>query len=51
MTVGVCWEIVQTWYERIHGRTWPTISAVIDIVSVTFVQDESYAAADESHFR
>lgn len=40
MTVGVCWGIVQTLYERIHGRKWPTISAVIDIVSVTFVQDD-----------
>lgn len=40
MTVGICWGIVQTCYERIHGRKWPTISAIIDIVSVTFVQDD-----------
>lgn len=50
MTVGVCWEIVQTWYERIHGRTWPTISAVIDIVSVTFSKT-NHMLPPESHFR
>ncbi len=38
--VGICREIVRRWVERTHGRNWPTVSAVIDIVSVAFIEDD-----------
>src|SRR5579862_3270978 len=53
MTLGICWGIVQTWYGRIHGREWPTVSATIDIVSVAFIQDDiqhSKVHADSSYY-
>ncbi|MGO8758496.1 MAG: DUF3592 domain-containing protein [Terracidiphilus sp.] len=37
--VAVCRGIVEEWIERTHGRNWPTVSAVIDGVSVTLVED------------
>jgi hypothetical protein len=37
--VGICWQLVDHWIERTRGRKWPTTSAVIDIVSVTFIPD------------
>jgi hypothetical protein len=39
--VGICWGIVEELAERTHGRKWPTVSAVVDIVSVTFVPDDT----------
>lgn len=36
--VAVCRGIVEEWIERTHGRNWPTVSAVIDVVSVTTVE-------------
>jgi hypothetical protein len=41
--VGICWGIVQDSIERVHGRNWPTVSAVIDIVSVAFIKDNTSA--------
>lgn len=40
MLVGVCWQLLDSWRKRTHGRKWPTVSAVIDIVSVAFIEDE-----------
>ena len=41
LLVSICWDIVDGLVKRFHGRNWPTVSAVIDAVSVTLV---------ESHF-
>ena len=35
MLVGVCWQVLDKWVGRTRGRNWPTVSAVIDAVSVT----------------
>lgn len=53
--VGICWGIVEDWIERTRGRNWPTVSAVIDIVSVAFIEDDGISSpkADlvDSHYR
>ena len=36
--VAICTDIVKARIKRIHGRDWPTVSAVIDIVSVAFLR-------------
>jgi Protein of unknown function (DUF3592) len=41
MLVGVCWQLLDNWKKRTHGRNWPTVSAVVDIVSVAFCEDDS----------
>ena len=40
MLVGICQAIVGTWIKRTGGRNWPTVSAVIDIVTVADVTDD-----------
>jgi hypothetical protein len=40
MLVGLCWQLLDNWKKRTRGRNWPTVSAVIDIVSVAFIEDE-----------
>lgn len=37
--VGICWQIIEELIKRIRGRNWPTVSAVVDIVSVVFCND------------
>ena len=44
MLVAICWDIVGAWIKRSRGRNWPTVSAVIDIVSVTFVEGNSISS-------
>jgi hypothetical protein len=39
--VAICLGIVQDWIERTRGRNWPTASAVIDLVSVAFIKDNT----------
>jgi hypothetical protein len=39
--VGICWGIVKELVERTVGRKWPTVSAVVDIVSVAFIEDDT----------
>ena len=39
--VATCWGIVEEWIDRSHARNWPTVSAVIDIVSVAFIPDDT----------
>lgn len=39
--VSICWGIIKKLIERTRGRNWPTVSAVVDIVSVTFVPDNT----------
>jgi Protein of unknown function (DUF3592) len=41
MLVGLCWQLLDNWQKRTHGRNWPTVSAVVDIVSVAFCEDDS----------
>jgi hypothetical protein len=41
LVVSICWQLIDDWYKRVHGRNWPTISAVIDVVSVTTVEDNT----------
>jgi hypothetical protein len=38
--VGICKGIVEDWIERTRGRKWPTVSAVIEVVSVAFMEDD-----------
>ena len=38
--VGICWEIFDRWVERTRGRNWPTVPAVISVVSVAFYDDD-----------
>jgi hypothetical protein len=44
MLVAICWGGVEEWIERTHGRNWPTVSAVIDVVSVTLVENNSISS-------
>ncbi len=41
MLVGLCWQLLDSWKRRTRGRNWPTVSAVIDIVSVAFIEDDT----------
>jgi len=39
--VAICRGIVEDWIERTRGRNWPTVSGVIDIVSVALIPDDT----------
>ncbi|HTB95961.1 MAG TPA: DUF3592 domain-containing protein [Terracidiphilus sp.] len=46
--------IVEDWIERTRGRNWPTVSAVVDVVSVAFIKDDipsPNADLDDSFYR
>ena len=36
-----CWGAIEDWIKRVHGRNWPTVPAVVDIVSVAFIEDDT----------
>ena len=38
--VFICWQLLDTWLQRKRSRNWPTLSAVIDIASVAFMEDD-----------
>ena len=38
--VAICRGIVEEWIKRTRGRNWPTVSAVIDSVSITLVESK-----------
>jgi len=40
---------VGAWIRRLRGRNWPTVSAVIDIVSVS-LEDDSFIPAQKASF-
>ncbi|HEX7728720.1 MAG TPA: DUF3592 domain-containing protein [Terracidiphilus sp.] len=40
MLEGVCQEMFRRWKKRTYGRSWPTVSAVVDVVSVAFIEDD-----------
>lgn len=51
MLVAICWDVVAALVKRKRGRNWPTVSAVIDVVSVAFIQDNfPRYALDSSHY-
>lgn len=54
--VGICWQAIEDWYKRVHGRNWPAVNAVIDIVSVAFFPDDSLIppsqpSLDDSYYK
>jgi hypothetical protein len=52
--VAICWGIVEDWIERTHGRNWPTVPAVVEIVSVAFIKDNTLspkADLDDFYFK
>ena len=38
--VVICRQSLDTWLHRIRSHNWPTVSAVIDIASVAFMEDD-----------
>jgi hypothetical protein len=50
MAVSICWEIIDRWIKRTRGRNWPTVSAVVDIVSVAFCEDNTLPAKASLNF-
>jgi Protein of unknown function (DUF3592) len=54
MLVAICWGIFGEWIERTRGHNWPTVSAVVDIVSVAFIEDDipsPKANLDDSYYK
>ena len=50
--VAICWGAVEDWIKHTRGRKWPTASAVIDIVSVAFIEDKfARYALDSSYYK
>jgi hypothetical protein len=47
---AICWDIVGAWIRRTRGRNWPTVSGVIDVVSVAFMEDDSLIPAQKASF-
>lgn len=48
MLVGICGGVMQTLVTRFHGREWPTVEAVIEIVSVAYCADDSLIPAPKA---
>ena len=53
---AACWGAIEDLIEHFHGRNWPTVSAVINIVSVAFIPDDSLIppskpSFDTSHYK
>lgn len=48
MLVGLCWQLLDSWIKRTRGRNWPTVSALVDIVSVAFMEDDSLIPAPKA---
>ena len=54
MLVGICWQIIDRLIKHFHGRDWPTVSAVVDITSVAYFEDNSphfQASLDNSYYQ
>jgi hypothetical protein len=54
--VAICWGAIEDLSKHFHGRNWPAVDAVIDIVSVAFIPDDSLippfqASLDSSHYK
>jgi hypothetical protein len=50
MLVGLCWQLLDNWKKRTQGRKWPTVSAVVDIVSVAFCEDNTLPLKADLNF-
>jgi hypothetical protein len=50
MLVGICWQLIDKWIERTRGRNWPRVSAVVDLVSVTFCEDNTPSLKADLNF-
>jgi hypothetical protein len=54
MVGAICRALVGDWIKRTRGRNWPTLSAVVDIVSVAFIEDDMpgmKAYPDQSYYK
>ena len=54
MLVAICWDVVAALVKRNRGRNWPTVSAVIDAVSVTVAGSNgisSLAVRDRPYYK
>lgn len=49
LLVSICWQLADNWKKRARGRSWPTVSAVIDAVSVTSVESR-LPSSGAAHF-
>jgi len=49
LLVSICWDTVDGLIKRFYGRSWPTVSAVIDAVSVTLVESR-LPSSGAAHF-
>ena len=51
--VAISWGIVQEWIRRTRGRTWPKVPAIIDVVSVAFIEDNTlhFPPKDLSYYK
>jgi hypothetical protein len=38
---GVCWQLWDNWIKGTQGRNWPTISAVVELVSVALMNENT----------
>ena len=41
---AACWGAVEEWIDYNRGRKWPTVSAVVDVVSVTMVESKGISS-------
>lgn len=41
LLVGICWQLFDKWIEHVRGRNWTKVSAVVDVVSVASMEDDS----------
>ncbi len=54
MLGAISWAIFGDWVERTRGRDWPTVSAVIDVVSVAFIESDMpgmIAATNQPYYK
>lgn len=47
--VGACWDVVNMLVRRFRGRNWPTVSACINVVSVTPLVERQILSSLNSH--
>jgi hypothetical protein len=48
LLVSICWDTVDGLIKRFYGRNWPTVSAIVDIVSVAYMEDDSLIPAQKA---
>lgn len=50
VVMAVCWAKFSDWLERARCRNWPKVSAIADIVSVAYIEDDSLIPAQKASF-